>query len=143
MEYSILDSSVEVTDDVNDAFDSIVLSEEHICKEGFDEGYKKGVVDGKIEGYHLGYHRGAEIGAELGYYKGVAEALLFKRKIDLSNKIIDALEKVIYLVNQMPDTNTDEFDILSHYNNIKVSFKKACALLKINATFPESSKLSF
>ena len=143
MEGIVAESTVEVSSDINDAFDSITCSEEKHCKLGFEEGYKKGIEDGEIEGFHLGYHRGAEIGAELGYYKGVAQALLIKRKLDQTDKINEAFKNVVRLVDQMPNTNTDDFDIISHYNIIKTSFKKACALIKLNLAYPESRKLSF
>ncbi|PSN45452.1 Oral cancer-overexpressed protein 1 [Blattella germanica] len=127
--------------DINDAFDSIALSEERISNEGYSEGFSKGVLEGEVEGFHLGYHRGAEIGAELGYYKGIVETILKER--ETSEKEREALRKVIDLVNQFPSSNKDDIDLVECRDEVRVRFKKACALLKLNLAFSESSNLSF
>lgn len=40
--------------DINDAFESILLSEERISEEGYRQGFEKGVTEGNLEAYHLG-----------------------------------------------------------------------------------------
>jgi len=134
------------TADINDVFHSIVLSEERLMKQGFQEGFLKGSLEGEVDGFHLGYHRGAEIGAEIGYYKGVIEILLVvidKRKHDIPVKVINALQKVSELINQFPTSNEEGVDIIAACDSVRARFKKACALLKIDGTFPELSKFSF
>lgn len=132
--------------DINDVFHSIVLSEERLMKQGFQEGFLKGSFEGEVDGFHLGYHRGAEIGAEIGYYKGVIETLLVvseKRKHDIPVKVLNALQKVSDLIDQFPTSNEENVDIIAACDSVRARFKKACALLKIDGTFPELSKFSF
>jgi flagellar biosynthesis/type III secretory pathway protein FliH len=132
--------------DINDVFLSIALSEERVLKQGFQEGFVKGSAEGEVEGFHLGYHRGAEIGAEIGYYKGVVETLLVisdKRKHDMPDKVVNALQNVLELIKQFPTSNSEDFDMIAACGNVRAKFKKACALMKIDGSFPESSKLSF
>lgn len=40
--------------DINEVFDSILLSEERISQEGYKQGFEKGVSEGNLEAYHLG-----------------------------------------------------------------------------------------
>jgi hypothetical protein len=134
------------TADINDVFHSIVLSEEHLMNRGFQEGFLKGSLEGEVDGFHLGYHRGAEIGAEIGYYKGVVETLLVisgKTKHDMPGKVINALRKVLELINQFPTSNEEDADIIGACDSVRARFKKACALLKIDGTYPELNKKSF
>lgn len=134
------------TADINDVFHSIALSEERLLKQGFQEGFMKGSLEGEVEGFHLGYHRGAEIGSEIGYYKGVVETLLVisdKREHDIPGKVVSVLQKVLELINQFPTSNAEDVDIIAACDNVRAKFKKACALLKIDGTFPELSKISF
>lgn len=42
--------------DINEVFDSILLSEERISEEGYKQGFEKGVSEGNLEAYHLGKH---------------------------------------------------------------------------------------
>jgi hypothetical protein len=132
--------------DINDIFHSIALSEERLLKQGFQEGFMKGSLEGEVEGFHLGYHRGAEIGAEIGYYEGVVETLLVisdKGKHDLPDKVVNALRNVLELIKQFPTSNAEDVDIIAACDNVRAKYKKACALLKMDGTFPELSKLSF
>lgn len=38
--------------DVNDVFESILLSEERVSEEGYRKGFEIGVRDGNLEAYH-------------------------------------------------------------------------------------------
>lgn len=40
--------------DINDVFESILLSEERIAEESYRKGYEKGVSSGNLEAYHIG-----------------------------------------------------------------------------------------
>lgn len=133
--------------DINEVFDNILFSEEHYSEEGFKEGYNKGLIDGEEDGHHLGYHRGAELGAELGYYKGVFEACLALNKNKparcLPEKTVAVLTKVLDLIEQFPNTNSSDIDIIELRDNIRARYKKGCSLMKIDSNYPESTKLSF
>ncbi|CAD7088120.1 unnamed protein product [Hermetia illucens] len=52
--------------DINDVFDEILLTEESLTKQGYNEGYERGLAEGNIEGYQLGYGKGYELGKEFG-----------------------------------------------------------------------------
>lgn len=87
--------------DFNDALDSIVLSENSLCKESYDEGYKSGYEAGNPEGYHLGYHRGAELGRELGRYIIVLK----------NPTIIPTIYKIYYNSQQESTKECNKFNV--------------------------------
>lgn len=129
--------------DINLAFDLIAQTEERLLAEGFRQGFVSGRAGGVVEGYHLGYHRGAELGAELGFYAGVVEAWISLGPAAVPEKVKQTLIKVIEQLNNFPKSNVDSIDILALADVVRASYKRACSQLKINAPYPESSKLSF
>lgn len=133
---------MQSTQDINAAFDDILLCEERLIKEGFREGELEISARGNVQGYHLGYHRGAEIGAELGYYSGIVDNKLGGGAA--SDKILKQLLCVKRAIQDFPKTNDDEsVDPLEQLNSIRVQFRKVCALMKIDAIYPEVDKFSF
>lgn len=125
-------------------FDEILLSEEKVIGESYKEGFKIGSIKGNPEGYHLGYHRGAELGSEIGYYTGVVESYLSTSRDDnFPEKIVKSLENLKKLLDSFPRHNADDIDIIEQANVIRAKFKKVCAQLKIDITYPENSNLSF
>ncbi|VVC93418.1 unnamed protein product, partial [Leptidea sinapis] len=125
--------------DFNDILDDIVMSEDSTQKESYTEGFTAGVEGGNSEGFHLGYHKGARLGKELGYYLGIANIHLERNAnsdTKYPDKIIKQLEKLKDLINSFPHTNSEEHDIVSMADNIRVNYKKACALLKISSVNP-------
>ncbi|GJQ86230.1 hypothetical protein Trydic_g8930 [Trypoxylus dichotomus] len=130
--------------DINDVFSDILLAEDKVFEESYKEGYTKATTEGNIEGYHLGYHRGAELGAELGYYLSIAEDYFNESdEKPYSEKIKNNLSTIIKSINEFPKENVDDVDIFAEIDKIRSLFKKACALLKIDAHFSEIDKLSF
>ncbi|CAH2041703.1 unnamed protein product, partial [Iphiclides podalirius] len=102
--------------DFNDALEEIFLSENTLRNESYKEGYRAGCDAGSPEGYHLGYHRGAEIGREIGYYFGIVTNHLDnnnKSDVQLSDKVVQQLEKVQKLIEDFPRTNSEQHDILA------------------------------
>lgn len=126
--------------DINDIFDDILLTEESLEQQGYDEGYAAAAAAGNTEGYHLGYHRGAELGAELGYYFGVVEVYLKTTIPDKHRSILEALRSSLLA---FPSTNDDQIDIFELAGQIRAQFRRCCALLKINGRYPEADTLSF
>ncbi|VVC93419.1 unnamed protein product, partial [Leptidea sinapis] len=115
------------------------MSEDSTQKESYTEGFTAGVEGGNSEGFHLGYHKGARLGKELGYYLGIANIHLERNAnsdTKYPDKIIKQLEKLKDLINSFPHTNSEEHDIVSMADNIRVNYKKACALLKISSVNP-------
>lgn len=134
-----------VDKDINEIFEDLLFTEDNLATEAFKDGFVKGQTEGNLEGYHLGYHRGAEIGAELGYYLGIANLYLSKFENDqaISDRKIENLTLLIDLIQNFPKLNADNIDIIAEFDKIKILFKKTCALLKIDAAFPEVDQLSF
>ncbi|KAK6635702.1 hypothetical protein RUM44_000956 [Polyplax serrata] len=132
--------------DINDAFDNIVLAEERISNEGFEEGLLQGKQQGKIDGYHMGYHRGLQMGMEIGFYKGVIKVLktnLQNLQLKDQEKSFGLLKKIEDLVEQFPDDNSEDVDIMGLKSEIQVHYKKLVSHLKLRLSFPVTENLSF
>ncbi|XP_026276376.1 protein LTO1 homolog [Frankliniella occidentalis] len=129
--------------DINDVFDSIAQTEERLWAEGYRDGLESGRKEGSADGFHLGYHRGAEIGAELGFYAGFVEAWLTLGSIVLSEKARQSLQKVLQLTQSFPRNNVDSIDIFDSLEVVRISYRRACSLLKTNICYPEAPKTSF
>lgn len=128
--------------DINDIFDDIQFSEETYIKKGYEEGLEKGLAEGNPEGYHLGYHRGAEVGAELGYYCGVL-VTLETNKAEYSEKALKTFETLEELLGNFPRINADDVDIVAEAEKVRTLFKKFCAQVKLDLSYPEVDNLSF
>ncbi|XP_056643020.1 protein LTO1 homolog [Diorhabda carinulata] len=132
--------------DINEIFDDILLFEENIIDEAYEEGFKIGVLQGNKEGFHLGYHRGSEIAAEIGFYLGVTEKCLQYFSTKDPEKLVkfaDALENLKKCLTEFPKTNTVHVDIFELLNTIRAQYKKLCAQIKINIPYPEKTNMSF
>lgn len=84
------------------------------------------------------------MGAELGYYLSIAENYLNKSdQAQYSDKIKQNLSTIIKLIKEFPIENVENIDIFAETDKIRSLFKKACALLKIDAHYTEIDRLSF
>lgn len=128
--------------DINDVFDNIVFIEEKLTEQGYSEGFKDGQSNGNSDGFHLGYHRGSELGAELGYYYGITSFYL-QNKVEKDSKVAGILANLKQSLEQFPQTNDENCDILELANTIRAQFRKACSLLKISGKYPEADELNF
>ncbi|XP_034245195.1 protein LTO1 homolog [Thrips palmi] len=135
--------AAKAENDVNSAFDDIFRTESRLSSAAFEDGFESGRLKGAEEGFHLGYHRGAELGAELGFYSGVVEAWLSLESNVTSERALQSLRKLQQLLKNFPRTNVDNVDIMASFDEIRVSYRKVCSLLKMNSSYPEASKLSF
>ena len=79
--------------DIQDAFDSIVCSEDNFVTTGFEEGIKAGEVTGYDEGFALGLVKGQEIGAEIGFYRGFAKG--WRVSIQSPEEMKDLISEVV------------------------------------------------
>ncbi|XP_018578384.1 oral cancer-overexpressed protein 1 homolog [Anoplophora glabripennis] len=137
-------SQKEKERDINEVFDELLLSEEKVIADSYKEGFEIGAAKGNPEGYHLGYHRGAELGSEIGYYTGVIESYLnLSNDGRLPEKIVKSLDNLKKLLDSFPWHNAEDIDIIEQANIIRAKFKKVCAQLKIDITYPENGNLSF
>ncbi|XP_055597919.1 protein LTO1 homolog [Uranotaenia lowii] len=125
--------------DINDVFDDLLLTEERLAEESYEQGKEIGSQQGNVEAYHFGYHRGAEVGAELGFYygviKGLGEIVVPKAK--------SLAEEILKDIEEFPRFNDLEQDIVERLVKIRNRYKKLCALLKISAKFNKGNELSF
>lgn len=134
-------TTTEEQRDINDIFDDILLTEEFLEQQGYDEGFADAAAAGNTEGFHLGFHRGAELGAELGYYLGVVEVYLKTTSLpDKQRSILGAVKSAILA---FPETNDEEVDIFERSSQIRAQYRRCCALLKISGKYPDADTLSF
>lgn len=136
---------VSNTIEINDIFDAIACSEDHIVQEAFEKGVNKGIEEAKADGYHVGFHKGVEVGGEIGYYEGIVDTVLTlyqNKEIDLSDKVLSILNKLTQLLQSFPHFNCPETDIIKVKEEIKTNFKQFCSLMKFNAVLTERG-LSF
>jgi HUS1 checkpoint protein len=127
---------MEAEEDINAAFDSILLGEDRVVELGFEAGYTAGSAEGRLEGARLGRQRGAEVGREVGFYLGFAEELTSAHS-DQSDekktaKISIALHKLLELIEAFPEDNSKEEDIAAKLEQIRARFKVVCSLLKVS-----------
>ncbi|XP_015592048.1 uncharacterized protein LOC107266257 [Cephus cinctus] len=126
--------------DINEAFDNLLLGEEIAERSGYEEGFKLGQAQ-PHEGYHLGYHRASLLAAQLGFYSGVLEYYL--KTESLSEKATKLAEKLRKDIESFPIINDDSVDILKTLDDIKFGYTKFCSLAKINPLYPEADQLDF
>ena len=102
----------EVVQDVNAAFDSILLGEEGVVGRGWEEGRRAGATEGLAEGARLGRQKGGEVGQEVGFYQGFAEGWTeVYRGVGEERraaKVRAALEKLVEAAAAVPGENTGE-----------------------------------
>jgi len=101
--------------DIQDVFDSILLSEDTFASTGYQEGFKQGEVDGYQEGLNLGEVKGKEIGSEISFYRGFAKGFIAQ----LSGKVALLRE-----LDSQLEVNRDLFDsqTISALQGIPLSF---------------------
>lgn len=127
---SVLSSEmVSAERDINDVFDEILLTEESLTKQGYNEGYERGLAEGNIEGYQLGYGKGYELGKEFGDYYGT---ICYFLKTAHSRPAKQLLENLKHSIESFPKTNDPNVDILSEVTKIRTQFKRLKAVLRLH-----------
>jgi len=125
------------TEDVNAAFDSLLVAEDRTVSKGFEEGYKAGKEEGRKEGERLGKERGQQVGQEIGFYLGFSGEWLevYKNKPSdkKSAKIVSSLQKLYELADSFPSENSKEEDFTERLQQARAKFKLLCSLLRLGA----------
>lgn len=92
----------EKYEDIQDAFDSLLLIEDKFVKVGYQEGFEQGEIEGYQEGFHLGQLKGKEIGSEISFYRGFAKGFIaqlsdtetfmreLNNQVELNKNLIDS-----------------------------------------------------
>jgi hypothetical protein len=132
------------TGDINDAFDSLLLCENQLVSEGYQEGLSAGQKRGFKEGLVLGSQKGVEIGAEVGFYAGFAAAWIERLEPaaedstvaaggggEKRQKVAGQLRKLLALAESIPADNIRDLDILDRLLALRAKFKIVCSLLKV------------
>jgi len=138
--------SFDIADDIDAAFDSIVLVEDNLVQSGFKEGYLQGAEDGEKEGFLLGLDKGSQIGQEIGFYAGFGEGwhshLSSTPELQTKNKrVLSQLEKLLKLIESVPEINQQTVDISDTLENIRSKFKTICSML--NFKQEQSTEISW
>ena len=125
------------TEDVNAAFDSLLVAEDRTVSKGWEEGYKAGKEEGRQEGERLGRERGQQVGQEIGFYLGFSEEWLEVYQAEPSDKkstkIVNSLLKLRELAEAFPSENSKEEDFTERLQQARAKFKLLCSLLRLGA----------
>ena len=125
------------TEDVNAAFDFLLVAQDRTVRKGFEEGFKAGKEEGKQEGERLGKERGQQVGQEIGFYLGFSEEWLEvyqnKPSDKKSAKILSSLQKLHDLADSFPSENSKEEDFTERLQQARAKFKLLCSLLRLGA----------
>ncbi|CAD7011951.1 oral cancer-overexpressed protein 1 homolog [Ceratitis capitata] len=107
--------------DFNSLLDNIVLAEENLNREGYEEGLEEGRARGIKEGYQLGYAQGVQLGAELGE---IYALVVYQQTKAHSEKIQRALQQLRKSIDDFPRDNNPEADIIGAVESIRNQFKR-------------------
>jgi hypothetical protein len=78
--------------DIQEAFDSILVSEDNLVAEAYREGLIQGEIQGFQEGFELGRQKGSETGSEIFFYRGFAKGWIALLSGDISVALSQLLE---------------------------------------------------
>ncbi|EDW77072.1 uncharacterized protein Dwil_GK22173 [Drosophila willistoni] len=121
------------SDDINDLFDDIVLTEEKHARLGYNEGWSEGQAQGNSEGYKLGYAQGVQLGEELGSIYGEVVA---HQQLPHTDKVKRSLQQLRLLIEQFPRTNDEKADIIGAVEVIRNTHRRLYAQLGTKNTKP-------
>ncbi|XP_052811221.1 protein LTO1 homolog [Mya arenaria] len=115
-----------MTEENDDIFHTITMSEEISQAEGYKEGVEVGSRQGELEGNRLGWEKGAAIGSEVGFYAGFAQSLLeeMKKGEDSKPRVISALEKMLTVSQEFPLTDPQNPDLQVQLEAVRTKFKQ-------------------
>ena len=126
--------------DVQDAFDSIFVSEDKLVAKAYEEGVLQGEIEGFQEGFELGRQKGSEIGSEIFFYRGFAKSWIALLSGDLSEVFNQLLE--VCPVSLNPDVVNDIHQIGLKKQQEETDLKPLKALKKLLALlerFPQEN----
>lgn len=144
--------------------EGLVDGEKSGFHEGFDLGIKKGSEIGSEIAFYRGFARGwlsilsADIGKLVGAQLNLCKSSIkeevhssleeFTKKISgvsdsqsessRAQKAVKPLEKLLHLIEQFPQENLKDQDVLDLLNSIRAKFKQCCAVLKVDASYSAS-----
>lgn len=119
--------------DYDSLIDDLLFNEEHLAENCYNEGTEKSSKNSYQQGFQLGFKKGHDIGLEIGFYKGILTAikkLQISKIIQLTDKQLDDLQKLSFLIEIFPQINDINVNIIEQFNKIKGLYKKFCYNLK-------------
>jgi len=130
-------------DDLDEAFDSIILAEEVHRSKGFKVGLRASAQKQVVEGFSLGAQKGFEIGSEVGIYQGFAETWtkVLRAKARLSPKqerALKVLDKILEIEVPLENPKVDADDeeavdqVLMVMRDLRAKFKRCQVLLDLD-----------
>jgi len=135
---------MEESNDLNDAFDSIVMVEDRFRLHGFNDGFREGHEAGKDEGFQLGSEQGAKIGMEIGFYSGFVSTWMkllseesIRNQLHLSDKAVLSVEKFSKLLDSFSVDHHKTLDA-QDMNNLRAKFKQVASLLNMSPSIDNS-----
>ncbi|CAG0916853.1 unnamed protein product [Notodromas monacha] len=129
--------------DVNDAFDSIVLTEDRAAERGYKTGYVDGKEAGEEEGLNFGFRKGFELGLELGRLYARAETIHLKESSTSKDKTISNL--LMEMIDSVPKNDLHKADLPEILNKIRAKEKVFAATCEKGTKLPSQTEadLSF
>lgn len=133
-----------MTEDIDSAFESIIMSEERVVEQGFQEGLQVGNISGYEKGFAFGVKRGAQLNQELGFCNGFARTWL--KLLDIngtehrgSSNVKSVLHTLVQVTDNFPRNEPHNVNIQQQLAVVRAKFKQACSLLKISASLDSDS----
>ncbi|XP_065070866.1 protein LTO1 homolog [Rhopilema esculentum] len=119
----------------DDIFDDIVLIEQKLHLDGYNEGYFEGQLVGDVEGFKLGVERGKAFGQEVGFYHGFCSTMLMLQDEDCgSQRLVKVLQQMKTKLLKMENKGLDPQDqsLFDDLETVRAKFKQVSSLM--NAT---------
>ncbi|XP_054738218.1 protein LTO1 homolog [Anastrepha obliqua] len=116
---------VDKEQDFNELLDGIILAEENLNLEGYEEGLEVGRAQGVQEGYQLGYAQGLQLGKELAEIYAVVVAQQTQAHTE---KVQRALQQLRKSIDDFPRDNNPEADIIGTVESIRNQYKRVRVL---------------
>jgi len=127
-----------------DIFDDVVLIEQKLHSDGYNEGYFNGQLVGELEGFSIGIERGKSFGQEIGFYEGFAStlSLLFENE-PKSKKLLKVLSQMNASIESICCRCIDpqDQDLFDDLEKVRAKFKQVSSM--VNATPDYGNSVSF
>ncbi|XP_036334364.1 protein LTO1 homolog [Rhagoletis pomonella] len=111
--------------DFNELLDDIVLAEEKLNREGYEEGLEVGRSQGEQEGYQLGYAQGVQLGVELAE---IYATVVAQQTQNHTEKVRRSLQQLRKSIDDFPRDNNPEADIIGTVESIRNQYKRVRVL---------------
>ncbi|KAI8980935.1 hypothetical protein BDB01DRAFT_796173 [Pilobolus umbonatus] len=132
----------------NQDIQSLCYLETMFAEHGFDDGFRDGERSGELEGRIVGCEKAFELGEEIGFYAGCVEGWMFfldKYPDKISSKTMKQLQGLKKLVDEFPDYNDHEVDLIALRDKMKNKLKIVSSLLGVQQRYliTETPKMTY